>query len=422
MPETYPDFFTDPKVIQNPKEYFDRMRAQCPVMREPYQNSVMVTGYDEVLEILRRRDDRFSAAMNILGPLQDLPFETNGGDIREQLEAHRHEMAWSDHLTCSDGQKHATNRQLLTDLLTFKRLKANEQYLYALVDQLLDGLLPLGKCNAATDYAHAAATYAISDLMGIPAEDRADLVEMLGVPPSQVEGEATHRVGADPLVFLKDRFDGYLRDRIEEPRLDLLTDLLNSTYRDGTSPEFEACSLLARFLFGAGQDTTSRLVAIAIRILGDDKALQARLRAEPGRISDFIEEVLRFESPVKVSYRLAVEDTHVAGLDVPAGSILTLGLMAASNDPRHFENPEKVDIDRANKRDHMGFSKGAHGCLGAPLARMESRVALERLLVRTTDIRISEEHHGPPDARRYRYESTYTFRSLSDLHIEFDPA
>lgn len=420
MPD--PDFFSDPEVIQNPKAYFHHMRAQCPVMREKYQNSIMVTGYDAVMEVLDRRDDLFSAAMNVLGPVQGLPFEVKGSDIRADLDAHRGKMAWSDHLACFDGQKHAVNRQLITDLLTYKRLKANEEYLYTLVDRLLDTLLPKGECNAATEYAHAAATFAISDLMGIPADERWELVELLGAPPSQIDGEATHRVGTDPLVFLKERFDGYLRERLANPQADLMTELLNSKYRDGTSPDFEMYSLLARFLFGAGQDTTARLMTIAIRILGDDQDLQSRLRAEPKRIPDFIEEVLRYEAPVKVSYRLAVEDTQIAGVECPAGTVVTVGLMAASNDPAHFPDPERIDIDRANKRDHLGFSKGAHGCLGAPLARMETRVALERLLARTTQFRISQGHHGPADARRYTYEPTYTFRSMVDLHIEYDAA
>lgn len=422
MSDAERDFFSDPDVIQDPRGYFDRMRARCPALREPYQNTVMITGYDEVMEVLNRRDDVFSAAMNVLGPTQGLPFTPEGSDIRAQLDAHRHEMAWSDHLTCFDGAKHAINRQLLTDLLTFRRLKANEQYLYALVDRLLDDLLPRLAMNAASDYAHAAATFAISDLMGIPAEDRWQLVELLGAPPSQLEGEASHRVGSDPLVFLKDRFDGYLRDRIASPRADLMTELVGAKYRDGSAPSFETCSLLARFLFGAGQDTTSRLIAIALRNIADDAAIQERLRAEPGRIPDFIEEVLRHESPVKVSYRLAVEDTRVADLAIPAGTVLTVGLMAASNDPRHFPDPATIDIDRANKRDHLGFSKGAHGCIGAPLARMEARVAIERMLERTRRIALSEEHHGPPGARRFRYEPTYTFRSLSDLHITVEPA
>jgi len=419
---TEPDFFSDPQVIDDPKRYFDMMRSRCPVMREGYQGSVMVTGYDAVLEVLNRRDGTFSSAVNVLGPVQGLPFEPEGSDIREQLDAHRAEIAWSDHLACLDGETHTMNRTLLTNLLTYKRLKANEEYLNGLADRLIDGFIDRGWCNASVEYAHAAATYAISDLLGIPAEDRAELVELLGVPPSQLDGEATHRVGSDPLIFLKERFDGYLEARKQAPQSDLLTELLHSSYRDGSQPTFERFSLLARFLFGAGQDTTSRLIGMAIRIMGDDKAIQDQLRANPERIPDFLEETLRFETPVKVVYRLAVEDTEIAGQPVAAGTVIDVGLMAASNDPAHFEAPDRFDMDRANKRDHMAFSKGAHGCLGAPLARLEARVALERLLARTREIRISEAHHGPPDARSYAFEPTYTFRNLSNLHIEFDPA
>jgi cytochrome P450 len=150
--------------------------------------------------------------------------------------------------------------------------------------------------------------------------------------------------------------------------------------------------------------------------------LQQRLRADPARVPDFLEEVLRFDGPVKVVYRLAQKRTEVAGQDVPAGTVLTACLTGASNDPAHFDRPDVFDIDRPNKRDHLAFSRGVHACLGAPLARLESRVAIERLLARTSDIRLSEPHHGPAGERRYRFEPTYTFRSLSDLFIEFDPA
>jgi cytochrome P450 len=398
------------------------MRSKCPVLRESHQGSLMVTGFDAVTEVLNSRDGTFSAAVNVLGPVQGLPFAVEGDDISAALDAHRAEIAWSDHLACFDGDKHAANRQLLTDLMTYKRLKANEQYLYGIADGLLDDLLPRGGCEAQREYAHAAATYAISDLLGIPVEDRAELIELLGVAPSQLDGEAAHRVGADPLIFLKERFDGYLAERLANPQADLLTELVNSRYRDGSEPAFERFSLLARFLFGAGQDTTSRVIALGIRQLGDDPELQARLRAEPKHIADFVEEMLRFDPPVKVVYRLATKNTEIAGQPVPAGTVVTVGLAAANHDPAHYDHPEAFDLDRGNKRDHASFSKGAHGCLGAPLARMEIRVAIERLLARTKDIRISEAHHGPREARRYAYEPTYTFRSLQQLHIEYDPA
>ncbi|MDB5724647.1 MAG: cytochrome, partial [Novosphingobium sp.] len=240
--------------------------------------------------------------------------------------------------------------------------------------------------------------------------------------PSQIAGDAVHKIGPDPLIFLKPRFDEYLRARLESPRGDLMSDLVNATFKDGLQPDFDVVSGLARFLFGAGQDTTSRLIAMAILILGEDRDLQDYLRSRPERIGDFIEEVLRYDAPVKVAYRLALADTKVRGVAVAAGTILTVCYAAASNDPAYFEHPERFDIDRPNLRDHMGFGRGFHGCLGAPLGRMESRIAIERLLARVRNIQISEDHHGPAGNRRYRFEPTYTFRSLAELHVDFEPA
>jgi cytochrome P450 len=149
-----------------------------------------------------------------------------------------------------------------------------------------------------------------------------------------------------------------------------MTELLQARFRDGSAPDFDTVSLLARFLFGAGQDTTSRLIAMSILILAEMPDLQQLLRAKPARIADFLEEMLRFDGPVKVVYRLAQRRTELAGVDVPAGTVLTVSLTGANNDPRHFPDPEVFDIDRPNKRDHMGFSRGVHACLGAPLARL----------------------------------------------------
>jgi cytochrome P450 len=421
MSEAESDFYTDPKVIQDARGYFAETRAKCPVHKEPYHGSVMITGFDEAMEVLGRHDDGLSSAPTTMGPM-GMPFPPGGDDVTAQFEAHKAEIPWSAHLTAMDGEKHAAHRALLQALLTYKRLHANEQYLRGLADRVIDGFIARGECNAATEYAHAVATYAISDLMGIPEGDRAELVELLGVPPSHIDGEATHRVGADPLIFLKERFDGYLRQRQASPGSDLMSELLHSKFKDGSAPDLDAVSLLARFLFGAGQDTTSRLVAMAIRILAENPDLQARVRADPERVPDFLEEVLRYDPPVKVTYRLALKRTQVAGVDVPAGTVMTIGLTGANNDPRHFPDPDKFDIDRPNVRDHMAFSRGAHFCLGAPLARLESKVAIERILARLADIRLSEAHHGPPGARRFRFEPTFSFRSLSDLHVQFTPA
>ncbi len=422
MTETLPDFFGDSSVISDPKRYFDQMRSQCPVAKERYHGTLMVTGYDAATEVLNRRDDTFSSAVSVIGPIPPLPFEPHGEDISEQLEAHRSALPWSAHLATFDGAKHAEYRGLVVSLLNFKRIKQNEDYLYGLVDRLIDRFIGRGYCNVVPDFAHATTTYAISDLMGIPEADRAELLQLIGAPPSQIAGDAPHKIGPDPLVFLKPRFDQYLRERRERPGTDLLSDLANARRSDGSLHDFEVVSNLARFIFGAGQDTTSRLIAMAVKVLGEKPELQARLRKDPGRIADFLEEVLRYDPPVKVVYRLARKNTRIGGVDVAAGTIVTVCLTAADNDPARFENPQEFNIDRPRLREHMGFSRGAHACVGAPLGRLESRVAIERLLARTVEIRISERHHGPPSARVYRFEPTYTFRSLSDLHIEFTAA
>jgi len=422
MNKPEPDFYSDPAIIDRPKDYFGSLRAKAPVAWEPYHGTLMVTGFDEANAVLTDKSGVYSNACSVVGPIPGLPFEPQAHDITDQLAEHGAGLPWADHLVCMDGKKHAEHRMLLGSLLTYKRLKANEDYLRALSDRLIDGFVAAGKCAVVPEYAHATTTYAISDLLGIPEQDRAELLELIGAPPSQLDGDAVHKVGADPLIFMKPRFDQYLSERLENPRGDLMSELVQARFKDGSAPDFDTLSNLARFLFGAGQDTTSRLISMAILILGEDAELQARLRREPERIPDFIEEVLRYDAPVKTTYRLALRDTAIGEVAVPAGTIVTVCIYAASNDPAHFADPDRFDIDRPGLRDHMGFSRGAHGCLGAPLGRMESRIAIERLLARVKDIRISEEHHGPAGARRYRFEPTYTFRSLSDLFIEFCPA
>jgi cytochrome P450 len=174
----------------------------------------------------------------------------------------------------------------------------------------------------------------------------------------------------------------------------------------------------ATFLFAAGQDTTARLITAALRTLGDDAVLQDRMRREPQRIPDFLEEVLRLDGPVKTVSRVARVTTTLDGVDIPAGTTIAVFPHAANRDPGRFEAPAELRLDRRNSREHLAFGRGIHACPGGPLARVEARIALERLLARTSAIRISEAEHGPPGARRYRYEPTYILRGVKALHLE----
>lgn len=416
------DFFSDAEIVQDPAPYFAELRAKGPVLREPHHGAVVVTGYDEVLDALSRPSDQFSNCVSVAGPIPPLPFQAEGDDIRAQVEAHRAELPWSGHLVSFDGAKHAEHRILVTRLITPKRLKQNEAYLIGLTDRLIDAFIANGRCEIVAEYAHAVSTLVIADLLGIPEADRDELLVLLGAPPTQIDGDPDDKIGSDPLTHLHDRFMRYLSARQAEPQGDAMSELANAKFSDGSTPDVEVLARLASFLFGAGQDTSARLIASAVRILAEDPALQQRLRAERHKIPDFLEETLRVETPVKVNFRLAQTRTAVGEADVPAGAIVMNSLMAANRDPAHFERPDTFDIDRPGLREHLAFSRGLHACPGAPLARLEARVAIERLLDRLADIRISEAEHGPADARRYDYEPTYMLRSLSALHIDFTPA
>ncbi|MEJ5975775.1 cytochrome P450 [Novosphingobium sp. PS1R-30] len=413
------DFFSDGEIAQDLPSYLASLRSACPVMQEKFQNVFMVTGYDEAVEVYNQQGEVFSSAVAVTGPLPPLPFTPNG-DVAAQLAEHRHEMPWTDHLATFDGTHHTQHRALLQALLTHKRLKANEDYVGGLVIRLVDGLIDRGGCEITKDFAHALSTLVIADLLGVPEEDRPALLEAMGPDPTQLGGDEGFKVGADPLLHLHARFLGYLTERLDNPRDDMLTDLVQAKFKDGGDPGLHVKAQLACFLFGAGQDTSARLVAFAFRTLGDMPEVQAKLRSEPHRIPEFIEEVLRTQPPVKTMSRLAIRDGVVGGVDIPAGSIVTVCSGGANRDPRRFADPDTFDYDRPGVRDHIAFSRGSHGCIGAPLARMEVRVALEQFLSRTSDIRIAEAQHGPADARRYAYEPTYMLHGLQALHVEWD--
>jgi len=414
------DFFSDPDVAQDNAAYVSAARRHCPVMREAHHGVYMVTGHAEAMEVLSSKAGAFSSACAVTGPIPPLPFAPHGNDIRDQVAAHRSQMPWTEHLATMDGEEHQKNRALLQQLLTHKRLKANEDFVAGLVVRLVDGVIDRGGCEITKDFAHALSTLVIADLLGVPEEEHADLIELIGLPPTQMEGDAEHKVQADPLGHLHERFRAYLLDRKANPRGDMMSELVLSTYKDSSRPTLERLTRLACFLFGAGQDTSARLVAFSFLVLGERPDIQECVRAEPERIPDFIEEVLRYYHPVKTLSRLAVEPVEVGGVDMPAGSIVTVNIGGANHDPRHFADPERFDLDRPHVRDNISFSRGAHACIGAPLARMEVRLALEQFLSRTRNIRISDEHHGPVEARHYAYEPTYLLSGLTELHVEWE--
>ena len=419
------DFFLGTELLADPYPYFDALRAQCPVQREDHHGVYMVTGYEEALAVLNDTE-HFSSCTSVTGPFPGFPVPLEGDDISEQIERHRDELPLSDQLPTFDPPMHTQHRGLLMRLITPKRLKENEDAMWALADRVLDDYLAAGSGDFIRDFAGPFTLYVIADLLGVPEDDQAEFLHALQRDPHRegpgvgnVDGEAMEH---NPIEFLYEKFSAYIEDRRREPRGDVLTSMATTAFPDGTEPEVMDVVRVAANLFSAGQETTVRLLSTALRLIAERPDLQRWLREDPSRTTNFLEEVLRTESPVKGDFRLSRVPVTVGGVDLPAGTTLMVVNSAANRDPLRFEDPATFDPARSNARSHIAFGRGIHTCPGAPLARAEARVALERLFQRTTDIRIDERVHGPAQAREYEYVPTFVLRGLTALHLEFDVA
>ena len=414
------DFFTDTKLVSDPYPYFDALRFRCPVHPVAHPGVVAVTGYDEAIAVYRDAS-MFSSCNSVGGPFPPLQVQPGITDITETIEAHRDQWPMSEFMVTMDGDAHEAQRSLLRRLLTPRRLKENEAALVGIADRCIDEFIGAGRCEVINEYGKPFTTLAIADLLGLPEEDRDEVREVLAGSTIGVVGDE-QTLAVNPLEFLFQKFRLYIEDRRREPREDVLTQLATATYADGSLPETDAIVRTATFLFGAGQDTSARMLCAALRILADDKEIQNRLRNDRRLIPDFIEEVLRLESPTMSDFRLTRVATNLGGVDIAAGTTMMIHPGAANCDERRFDRPNECQLGRANVREHIAFGRGAHSCPGGPLARAEGRVTLERFLDRTSDISISEYAHGPAGQRHFDYDPTFIVRGLSNLHITFTPA
>jgi cytochrome P450 family 150 subfamily A5 len=412
------DFFTDNRLLHDPYDYLAALREQCPVRREPHHDVVMITGYEEAVAVYND-NTRFSSCTAVTGPFPGFPVPLEGDDVSDLIAAHRDELPFNDQLPTLDPPLHTDHRALLSKMITPKRLKENEEFMWRLADRQYDDALTGGRCEFIADFGNPFAMLVIADLLGVPEADHNDFKDQLLTSTGTIgssDGDAMHH---SPLEYLYGKFTDYITERREHPRDDVLTGLAAALFPDGRTPPVNDVVCVAANLFAAGQETTVRLLSTAVMMIAEDTALQAKLRADRSLIPGFVEEALRVESPIRGDFRLSKCPVTVGGVELPAGTTVMLNNAAANRDPRRFTDPDTFDPARSNARQHIAFGRGAHSCPGAPLARAEAKVSLNRLLDRTSDIRIDEDKHGPADARRYRYLPTFILRGLTRLYIEF---
>jgi cytochrome P450 len=411
------DFISDPTFVDNPYPYYEYLRGKGAVWPAPGRPGVMiVSGLDELVEIARH-PDVFSSYNATTGPMVPLPFTPTGDDISEQMEPYRAQMPFSEHLIVKDPPQHTPYRALLARLFNPKRLQENEAYMLVAVDELIDGFIGDGAVEIVSQFSRPFTAMVITDLLGAPREMQEEFLKGWKRP-----GAIGNKAPPNPMAFLDEYFTGFIEERRKSPRGDVMSDLAQATFPDGSLPTVTDLVRLSTILYAAGQDTTTHFITWSARLLAERPDVQQRLRADPSLVPEFVEEMLRFEPPVRCDFRLVKTSTKLGGLDLAAGTTLIMLLGAANRDPRKFDHPDDFDLDRPNKRDHVAFLRGPHTCIGSPLARVETRTAVERLVARMSDIRISEAHHGPPGHRRYACDPVFTVRGLTDLHLEFTPA
>lgn len=407
------NFFRDRSIQGDPYSYYDALRDRSPVWQEPHYGVYMVTGYEEALAVYHD-SATFSSCNAVSGPFKKFSVPLEGDNVSEIIDQYRDELPFSDQLPSFDQPRHTAHRGLLKRLLTPARLRANEEFMWRLADRQIDEFFDKGTCEFISAYAGPFTLLVIADLEGVPESDHGIFRSRLATLP----GEMTHK----PLEFLYDQFTAYIEDRRRSPRDDIMTGMATAAFPDGSKPEVKDVALLAANLFAGGQETTVRLLSFALRMIAERPDIQDALRNDRELIPNFIEETLRFESPLRCQFRMARTRKNVGGVDIPPGSTVMLLPGAANRDPRPFPEPAEFDMDRPNARNHIAFGHGIHHCAGAHLARAEGRVTMNRLFDRTSSIAISEDEHGPPDARRYEYLDTYFVRGLANLTVEFTAA
>jgi cytochrome P450 len=413
------DYFTDESIPANPHPYFDFL-LERPVWREPHHGVVMVAGYEEALEVYHR-PEVFSSCNFVAGPDTAFPVPFEGDDIREVVATYRHTLPQTDQLPSFDPPIHTDHRALIMRLITPKRLSENETFMWRLADRKLDEILSLDECEFIGDYAQPYATLVVADLLGVPERDHAMLLDKMGI--RTLPGTVNERLPSDhhSMEGLYDYFADKVEERRRNPSDDVLTGMARATLGDGTTPEPLEVARIASNLFAAGRETTVRLLGAALRMIGDQPELQERLRARRDLIPNFVEETLRLEGPVKGDFRLAVVSTKLGDVDIRAGTTVMVLNGVTGRDRRRFDSPEEFRADRPDARHHLAFGHGIHFCPGAPLARSEARITIERLFDRTRVIEISEAAHGPADSRRYEYLPSFMFRGLSRLGLRLTP-
>jgi cytochrome P450 len=292
------------------------------------------------------------------------------------------------HLLSHDPPDHTRLRNLVGKAFTSRMVNQMQPRIEAIADQLLDRVEPQGQMDLIEDYAFPLPIIVIAELLGLPVEDRQQLREWSNAFIAPVQGEAEYQLFKAQMLAFTDYLRMLFKERRRERRQDLITAMVQAEEAGDKLSEAELFSMVI-LLIVAGHETTVNLIGTGMLSLLRQPDQLERLKREPALIDGAIEELLRYDGPVETSTpRWAAEDVEIGGQRIRRGQQVEVVLAAANRDPAQFAQPDRLDITRQDNR-HLDFGLGLHYCLGAPLARMEGRIALMKLLQRLPQLRLA---------------------------------
>jgi pimeloyl-[acyl-carrier protein] synthase len=291
-----------------------------------------------------------------------------------------------------DPPNHTRLRTLVSKAFTPRVVEGLRPRIQEIVDALIGAAQAAGRMELMTDLAAPLPVVVIAQLLGIPVEDRAQFKRWSDALLVIADGTLAPTGFADAersAAEFKEYLAGIIAQRRAQPTDDLISGLLAAQERDDRLSADELFSTCVLLLI-AGHETTTNLIGNGMLSLLRHPDQLALLRADPSLIDSAVEELLRYESPVQLTSRVAKEDLEIRGKPVRPGQEVCLGLAAANRDPEKFPDPDRLDITRADNH-HVAFGHGLHFCLGAPLARLEGQIAIQTMLHRLPTMRLETE-------------------------------
>src|ERR1700686_5294095 len=362
----------------NPYPLYKFLRIRYPLLRTPI-GFWIATRYSDCVDILK--DKRFLAFdLNALDS-----FPTDDG-LRSMREALQHAIVFR------NPPDHTRLRRLMTTFFSPGVVNGLQPRIQKIVDYLLDAVEARGSMDLIKDVAFPFPIDVLAEGMGADDADKPmfrDWMRTLGVPLDPVI--SAHDPGVEVRQAIADvrrYFSDLAADRRKHPREDLISIMVSAENRGELQTE-EELVFSAMFTLLAGHETTMNMIGNGMLALLRNPDALARLKRDPALIDSALDEFLRYDSPVQVTFRTATEDIEVAGKTVPKGEHVVVFLGAANRDPDRFTDPDKLDISRADNH-HLSFAAGPHRCIGEVLARVEGRVAFERILRRMPKLAVAD--------------------------------